>query len=52
MVTNRKSGKLSKELGPLDFKKRRWLNSVLTKVMRKPLWCRSFENLSIAFMWL
>ena len=33
MVSNQKSVKPSKELGPLDFKKRWWLNSMLTKVM-------------------
>ena len=33
MVSNRKSGKPSKELGPLDFIKRWCLNSVLIKVM-------------------
>ena len=33
MVSNRKSGNPSKELGPLDFIKRWCLNSVLTKVM-------------------
>ena len=52
MVSNRKSGKPSKELGPLDFIKRWWLNSVFTKVMWNPSWWRSFESFSIAFMWL
>ena len=33
MVSNRKSHKPSKELGPLDFIKRWWLNLVFTKVM-------------------
>ncbi len=33
MVLNWKSGKPSKELGPQDFRKRWWLNSVFTKVM-------------------
>ena len=33
MVSNQKSDKPSKELGPLIFRKRWWLNSVLTKVM-------------------
>ena len=33
MVSNWKLDKPSKELGPLDYKKRWWLNSVLTKVM-------------------
>ena len=32
MVSNRKSGKPSKELGPLDFIKRWWLNLVFKKV--------------------
>ena len=52
MVSNRKSDKPSKKMGPLDFRKCWWLNSVLTKIMWKPLWWRSFENFSIAFMWL
>ncbi len=52
MVSNRKSDKPSKELRPLVFRNRWWLNSVLTKVMWKPLWWWSFENFSIAFMWL
>ena len=33
MVSNQKSIKPSKELWPLDFRKRWWLNSMLTKVM-------------------
>ena len=52
MVSNRKSDKPSRELGPLDFIKRWWLNSVFTKVMWNPSWRRSFESFSIAFMWL
>ena len=52
MVLNQKLDKPSKELGPLDFRKCWWLNSVLTKVMWKPLCWRSFANFSIAFLWL
>ncbi|KAI8025442.1 hypothetical protein LOK49_LG02G03043 [Camellia lanceoleosa] len=33
MVSKRKSGKPSRELGPLDLRRRLWLYSVLTKVM-------------------
>ncbi|KAB2613394.1 hypothetical protein D8674_035710 [Pyrus ussuriensis x Pyrus communis] len=33
MVSNQKSGKPSRELGPRHFRKRLWLNSVLTKVI-------------------
>ena len=33
IVSNRKSDKLSKEPGPLNFIRRWWMNSVFTKVM-------------------
>jgi hypothetical protein len=32
MVSNRKEGRPSRELGPRDLRRRLWLNSVLTKV--------------------
>lgn len=38
IVSNRKVGRPLRESGPLDFMRRRWLNSVLTKVIWKPLW--------------
>ena len=33
MVSNRKEGRPSRELGPRDLRRRLWLNSVLTKVI-------------------
>ena len=51
MVLNWKEGRSSRELGPRDLTRRLWLNSVLTKVICKPLKQRSFANFSIGFMW-
>jgi hypothetical protein len=44
IVSNWKSGKPFMWSGPLDQTSRMWLNSVLTKVMRKPLECSSLAN--------
>ena len=51
MVSNRKSGKPLTAFGPRDRSKRLWLYSVLTKVMWKPLVCRSLVNCSIGVTW-
>lgn len=44
IVSNWKSGRPFTWSGPLDRIKRLWLNSVLTKVMWKPLECRSLDK--------
>ena len=51
MVLNRKSGRPLTESGPLDLIKRLWLNSVLTKVMWKPLECKSLANCIMGLTW-
>ncbi|KAJ0535791.1 hypothetical protein HanOQP8_Chr09g0335811 [Helianthus annuus] len=52
MVSNRKPGEPSRLCGPPDSRRRSWTNSVLTKVIWRPLWWRSSASLSMAFMWL
>ncbi|KAK5843424.1 hypothetical protein PVK06_005881 [Gossypium arboreum] len=44
IVLNWKSGRPLTKSGPLDLIKRLWLNSVLTKVMKKPLECKSLAS--------
>ncbi|PKI47417.1 hypothetical protein CRG98_032252 [Punica granatum] len=46
------AGRSPRNLGPSALSMRLWLNSVLTKVMQRPLWWRSVTSLSIAPMWL
>ncbi|KAK7853151.1 hypothetical protein CFP56_036894 [Quercus suber] len=52
MVSNRKSDKPSKELGPLNFRKRWWLNSVLTKAMCMYPAVAPSKNRPLEDMWL
>ncbi|KAG5553731.1 hypothetical protein RHGRI_011572 [Rhododendron griersonianum] len=52
IVLNWKSGNAERESGPVVLMNRFWLNSVLTKVMKKPLWWRSFASFISPFMWL
>lgn len=51
MVAKRKSEVPSRAEGPPFLRMRWWLNSVLTKVMKKPLKWRTLARCNMAFMW-
>lgn len=51
IILKRKVGRPLRELGPWDLSRRLWINSVLTKVIWKPLKWRSLASFSIGFMW-
>nr|GEV73154.1 pentatricopeptide repeat-containing protein [Tanacetum cinerariifolium] len=50
MDSKRNEENPSRAFKPLDLRRRWWLNSVLTKVMRKPLEWRIFASFSIGLM--
>ena len=51
MASKEKPGRPLANSAPPDRIKRRWLNSVLTKVMWKPLECRSLANCMVGLTW-
>ncbi|KVI07930.1 hypothetical protein Ccrd_013716 [Cynara cardunculus var. scolymus] len=51
MVSKRKDGRPQRASGPRDRRSRWWLNSVLTKVIMKPLEWRILASLSIGLIW-
>ncbi|MFS8006421.1 hypothetical protein Hanom_Chr14g01248991 [Helianthus anomalus] len=50
MVSKRKEGRPHMTLEPSDLRRRWWLNSVLTKVIRKPLEWRILASFSIGLI--